>query len=74
MESQEETFADPVEAILEQKNVTQEKLAERIACTRSAVSEMLSRKARPQRKTIYNMAAAMDVEPTALWPDLEVAA
>lgn len=74
MESQEVIFADRVKAILEQKNITQEQLAEQIDCARSAVSEMLSRKARPQRKTIFKMAAALNVEPTALWPDLEVAA
>jgi hypothetical protein len=35
---------------------------------------MLARKSRPQRKTILKMATALNVEPTLLWPDLEVAA
>ncbi len=74
MDSQESTFADRVKAILQQKNLTQEELAERIDCTQSAVSKMLSRKSRPQRKTILKMATALNVEPTALWPDLDVAA
>jgi transcriptional regulator with XRE-family HTH domain len=74
MESQEAAFADRVKTILEQKNITQEQLAERMDCTQSAVSKMLSRKARPQRKTIFKMATALDVAPTDLWPDLEVAA
>lgn len=74
MDSQEATFADRVKAILQQKNITQEELAERIGCTQSAVSKMLSRQSRPQRKTILKMANALSVEPTALWPDLEVAA
>ncbi|TWU21722.1 helix-turn-helix protein [Novipirellula galeiformis] len=74
MESQEATFADRVKAILQQKNITQEDLAERIDCTQSAVSKMLSRKSRPQRKTILKMATALNVEPTELWPDLEVTA
>lgn len=74
MESQEAAFADRVKTILEQKNITQEQLADRIDCTQSAVSKMLSRKARPQRKTIFKMATALDVAPTDLWPDLEVAA
>lgn len=74
MDSQEATFADRVKAILQQKNITQEELAERIDCTQSAVSKMLARKSRPQRKTILKMATALNVEPTLLWPDLEVAA
>lgn len=74
MDSQEATFADRVQLILQQKNITQEELAERIDCTQSAVSKMLTRKSRPQRKTILKMATALNVEPTQLWPDLEVAA
>ena len=74
MDSQEATFADRVKTILQQKNITQEDLAERIDCTQSAVSKMLTRKSRPQRKTILKMATALNVEPTELWPDLEVAA
>lgn len=74
MASQEATFADRVNAILQRKNITQEELAARIDCTQSAVSKMLARKSRPQRKTIHKMATALNVEPTLLWPDLEVAA
>ncbi|WP_417730838.1 helix-turn-helix domain-containing protein [Rosistilla oblonga] len=74
MDSQEATFAGRVKAILQQKNITQEELAQRIDCTQSAVSKMLNRKSRPQRKTILKMAIALNVEPTQLWPDLEVAA
>lgn len=74
MDSQEATFADRVKVILQQKNITQEELAERIECTQSAISKLLARKSRPQRKTILKMATALNVEPTALWPDLEVAA
>jgi len=74
MDSQEATFTERVKAILQDKNITQEELAERIGCTQSAVSKMLSRQSRPQRKTILKMATALGVEPTALWPDLEVAA
>ena len=74
MDTQEATFTDRLKTILQEKNITQEELAERIGCTQSAVSKMLSRKSRPQRKTIFKMAIALNVEPTALWPDLEVAA
>ncbi|QDV42215.1 antitoxin HipB [Stieleria neptunia] len=74
MDSQEATFADRVKTLLQQKNITQEELAKRIDCTQSAISKMLSRKSRPQRKTILKMATALNVSPTDLWPDLEVAA
>ena len=74
LDSQESTFAHRLRKILDEKNVTQEELAERIDCTQSAISKMLSRDARPQRKTILKMAQALNVEPTDLWPNLEVAA
>jgi len=74
LDSQEATFAQRLRKILEEKNVTQEELAARIDCTQSAVSKMLSRDARPQRKTIFKMALALNVQPTDLWPNLEVAA
>lgn len=74
LDSQEATFAQRLRHILEMKNVTQGELAERIGCTQSAVSKMLSRNARPQRKTILKMAQALNIEATDLWPHLEVAA
>lgn len=74
LDSQEATFAQRLRLILEEKNLTQEELAERTGCTQSAVSKMLSRNARPQRKTIFKMAQALNIEATELWPNLEVAA
>lgn len=74
LDSQEATFAERLRQILEEKNLTQAKLAERTGCTQSAVSRMLSRNARPQRKTIFKMAQALNIEATELWPNLEVAA
>jgi transcriptional regulator with XRE-family HTH domain len=74
LDSQAATFAQRLRKILDDKNVTQEQLAERIDCTQSAVSKMLSRDARPQRKTILKMAHALSVQPTDLWPNLEVSA
>ncbi len=74
LDSQEATFAERLRKILDEKNVTQEELAVRIDCTQSAISKMLSRNARPQRKTILKMAQALNVQPTDLWPNMEVAA
>jgi transcriptional regulator with XRE-family HTH domain len=74
LDSQQATFSERLRSILENKNITQEELAERIECTQSAISKMLTRNSRPQKNTILKMAAALDVSPTDLWPDLEVAA
>lgn len=74
MDLQEASFTERLKTILQEKNITQEELAERIGCTQPAISKILSRKSRPQRKTILKMAAALHVEPSELWPDLEVAA
>lgn len=74
LDSQEATFSERLRKILDEKNVTQEELATRIDCTQSAISKMLSRNARPHRKTILRMAQALNVQPTDLWPKMEVAA
>ncbi len=50
LDSQEATFAERLRKILDEKNVTQEELAVRIDCTQSAISKILSRNARPQRR------------------------
>lgn len=67
-------FADRLSKLLMEKNITQEELADRIGCTQSAISKMLTRNARPRRTTIFKLSEALKVEPTELWPQLEVAA
>ena len=74
LDAHEATFADRLSKLLIEKNITQEELADRIGCTQSAISKMLTRNARPRRMTIFKMAEALRVEPTELWPQLEVAA
>lgn len=73
-DTQEATFAQRLRKTLDDRNITQEELAERMGCTQSAISKILTRDARPRRKTILNLASALNVEPTELWPSLEVAA
>ncbi|MBL8812468.1 MAG: helix-turn-helix transcriptional regulator [Planctomycetaceae bacterium] len=74
LETQEATFSSRLRKIMDEKNVTQEELAERIDCTQSAISKILTRNARPHRKTILKVARALNVQPTELWPSMEVAA
>ena len=74
LQAQEASFANRLSKLLIEKNITQEELADRTGCTQSAISKMLTRNARPRRMTIFKMAEALRVEPTELWPQLEVAA
>lgn len=72
MDSQEERFARKLRELMKAKGLTQMELARRSECTQPAISQMLNRKCRPQKRTILKLAAALDVEPTDLWPDLDV--
>lgn len=72
MDSQETLFADRLRQIMKDKNITQYELAERIECSQPAISQMLNRKCRPQRKTLDKIALALSVDVRELWPDLEV--
>ncbi|MEK0426425.1 MAG: hypothetical protein RJB11_2516 [Planctomycetota bacterium] len=74
LDAPEASFADRLSKLLIEKNITQEELADRIGCTQSAISKMLTRNARPRRTTIFKLSEALKVEPTELWPRLEVAA
>lgn len=72
MDSQEAKFAGRLRQLMKDKCITQEKLAARIECSQPAISQMLNRKCRPQRKTLDKIAKALNVDVRELWPDLEV--
>lgn len=73
MNSQEATFSDRLREQMELKRISQTELAERIGCTQPAVSQMLNRNCRPQKKTLLKLAEALNVNVQQLWPDIEVA-
>ena len=73
LDSQESGFYERLENILRRKRLPQTELAKRLGMTQPAVSQMLSRKCRPQRETIVRFAKALEVDPRELWPDLDVA-
>jgi transcriptional regulator with XRE-family HTH domain len=73
MDQEEATFAERLRELLLRKRVSQTELAERTGCSQSAISHMLNRNSRPQKKTILKLAEALQIDPVVLWPDLEVA-
>ncbi len=73
MDSQEAAFAEALRQFMKTKGITQKDLANRIGCTQPAISQMLNRKCRPQRQTIFKLAEAIGVTARELWPDLDVA-
>jgi lambda repressor-like predicted transcriptional regulator len=68
MDRDEETFAVRLRQSMEEKGVTQEALAKKTGVGQPAISMMLNRACRPQRKTVEKIAAALGVEPGQLWP------
>jgi len=72
LDSQEAKFADRLKDLMKARAITQLQLASRIGCTQPAISQMLNRQCRPQRGTILNLAAALDIEPHELWPNLDL--
>jgi transcriptional regulator with XRE-family HTH domain len=73
MSAQEAQFAQCLRALMAAKRISQHELAERVGCSQPAISQMLHRQCRPQKKTILKLAEALHVQPRALWPDIEVA-
>lgn len=73
MDAQEEKFARQRRELMEAKRISQQELAERVGCSQPAISQMLHRKCRPQKKTILKLAEALNVQPCELWPDIAVA-
>lgn len=73
LDSQESGFYQRLERILRSKRLPQTELAKRLGMSQPAISQMLTRKCRPQRRTIVRFAKALEVDPRELWPDLDVA-
>ncbi len=68
MNRQEGTFADRLQVAMTERGVTQAELAEKIGVGQPAVSMMLNRTCRPQKKTVQKIATALGVKPADLWP------
>ena len=72
MKSQEIHFGQRVEMLLKERGWTQGQLAEKMGIGQPAVSLLVSRHARPQRRTVEKIANAFSVESATLWPDFAV--
>lgn len=68
LDQEEVTFAERLKLEMDRLGLTQETLAEKVGVGQSAISNMLLRQCRPQRKTILRFADALGVSPDSLWP------
>lgn len=73
MNTQEAAFADRVRELMKTRQISQQELAARAGCSQPAISQMLNRTCRPQKKTILKLAEALNVQARDLWPDIDVA-
>lgn len=69
-DEEELTFSQRLASIMEKKGIGQSELASRIGVGQPAISMMLNRQCRPQRRTIRKIADALNVDATDLWPSL----
>jgi len=67
MDAEEATFAERLRGTMEQRGLTQQALAERLGIGQPAVSNLLKRQCRPQRRTVSRLAKVLDVSPCELW-------
>ena len=68
LDLEERTFAERLEAFMRERGVSQHDLASRIGVSQPAISLMLKRQCRPQRRTVSRIAAALGVAEHDLWP------
>ncbi len=72
MDAEEATFAERLRGMMEQRGLTQQALAERLGIGQPAVSNLLKRQCRPQRRTVSRLAEVLQVSPNELWPGFPV--
>jgi hypothetical protein len=68
IEAEESQFSSRLKEFMESKDVTQAQLAERSGVGQPAISMMLARNCRPQRRTVEKLAKALGVSDKDLWP------
>lgn len=68
LDTEEAVFADRLSAIMAERGINQTKLAEMTGVGQPAISNMLVRHCRPQRRTVLRFANALGISPSELWP------
>lgn len=68
MDREEASFAERVNRLLDMKGMTQGDLAVAIGVGQPAISMLLKRECRPQRRTVQKIAEALKVSPEEIWP------
>ena len=68
MDQAEAAFAATLARLMAERQLTQAQLAERIGVGQSAISMLLKRRCRPQRRTLGKLAEALGVPVEELWP------
>jgi transcriptional regulator with XRE-family HTH domain len=71
MNEEEADFAKRLRGLMEVKGLTQAQLATVVGIGQPAVSMMLNRACRPQKKTVLRFAEALGVAPEELWPGIQ---
>lgn len=67
-DSRDAAFADRLREAMDDKNISQADLAQRIGVQQPAISMMLGRKCHPQRSTVQRLADALGIPSSQLWP------
>lgn len=63
-----DAFSNRVRSLMSERSINQEQLARMVGITQPAVSNILTRRCRPQRRTVARFAEALGVLPAELWP------
>jgi lambda repressor-like predicted transcriptional regulator len=70
LKREQELFADRVRTAMKLRGITQEDLAAKAGIGQPAVSNILNRHCRPQRKTVIRFAEILGMQPEELWPEI----
>jgi lambda repressor-like predicted transcriptional regulator len=69
MDHEESTFAQALDAAMRERGLSQSELAQRVGIGQPAISMMLARECRPQKRTVRRLAEALGMQPGELWPN-----
>jgi transcriptional regulator with XRE-family HTH domain len=71
MDKAEAAFAATLARLMAEREMTEAQLAEWSGVGQSAISMLLKRRCRPQRRTLPKLAEALGVTAEELWPGFE---